>query len=307
MKTSIDIGRWVKTRQNHWESWVLWQNGAATEARVWRSTDKTTGFFARNPNGGAPREHKTLPAAKRTALQAHKIKPPPPGPPCPPKIPYDEVRRPNKTTLCLPNGERKRLKKIGQGAFSEVYVEVDDHVPGNQVWAFTRTGDGSDKHAMADAYHTATKRAKKHLPAIRFIGVEPRGGYNEDGRVFTMPRYQPLRGDTPAAKQARVLKKAHQAASAKFRQGGFRQKRGGPTAYDISYQFQEDLRAMSPKLMPRPLVDAVDAVVSAGANYSADMGIEIARRNLATDKKGNLVLLDPLFDTEAIFQQMRRW
>ena len=46
------------------------------------------------------------------------------------------------------------------------------------------------------------------------------------------------------------------------------------------------------------ITEALELLISYGSNYGSSISFEFAPRNLATDKRGNLILLDALFDRE---------
>jgi hypothetical protein len=48
------------------------------------------------------------------------------------------------------------------------------------------------------------------------------------------------------------------------------------------------------------MLEALEILMSTAANYSNEFTFEFSPRNLATDAKGNLVLLDMLFDRDVL-------
>jgi len=72
------------------------------------------------------------------------------------------------------------------------------------------------------------------------------------------------------------------------------------SGYDINFATLECAREAG----VRPSVaDALETLVDTAANYGAAYQFEFSPRNLATDARGNLVLLDVLFDKEALLRR----
>lgn len=188
---------------------------------------------------------------------------------------YDHLSL-NRGKLRTPEGELP-VKKIGGGLFAEVYREQGGR---GRVFALT-DDDVYDKDLYAEM-----RDSNPHVPAV------DRYGSTWNKKVFVMPFYRaPLRKkDSPKAwEEFRVLKDCHDAVSKP------------PTARPQDSGYERNMRVVDcaqDRLGDRPVVQALDDLVSYASNFSTECRLEITPRNLATDEAGNLVLLDVLYEAE---------
>ena len=123
-----------------------------------------------------------------------------------------------------------------------------------------------------------------HLPTCEKFGM------TETGTVWREHLYAPL---TRANKQAwadfKTLQKARDEAWAQAQGRNFSVHNG-----HVVMQTTVDL------LPDGPLKNALDELRSAAANYGSSYCFEFAKRNLAVDKDGRLILLDCTFDLETV-------
>lgn len=171
------------------------------------------------------------------------------------------------------------LQRIGAGMFSTAYRERD----GDRVFAL------SDDNVYDKEIAALTRGQlpdNPHVPAVE------RFGSTADKAVYTMPYYNaPLRkGAAPEAwSHYKDIKQCHSSAKAKF----------------VHERNDQTVDCVRERPVPPMLVEALDGLKDWAANYSSEYGFEFSPRNLASDKAGNLVLLDVLFDTEQVGALMR--
>jgi hypothetical protein len=192
------------------------------------------------------------------------------------------------------------VKYVGKGMFTKAYLKEGKKPLVYLVTDDSRSGDYS-KTILAEMDRDGIR--SKHLPKVKHVG------YTSDASVFTMPLYNaPLRkaDSAKAWEQYRLLKACVDALSY------HRDYRG---VYD-GYKQREAIIACSKtgkalgKLLKKgkassALIRAVQELSDAANNYGSDYAFEVSPRNLATDDKGNLILLDILFPREAA--QMKKW
>jgi hypothetical protein len=229
------------------------------------------------------RAHVLEAVTKRVAaLNAARTRAPISAPPLPED--YDHLTL-YRGVLRAPEGEVS-LQKIGEGAFARVYREVGGK---GRVFAFT-DDDTHDKEIAS----MASSPDNPHVPAVEKYGHTV--GYGPTGQktVYTMPYYKaPLRkSDSPRAwADFRVIEKCLK-ESDKYGRG----------LYETNTATVECVRT---KGATPGVADALGDLVDTAANYDADeFALEIAPRNLATDDKGNLVLLDVLFNRRKRREQL---
>ena len=203
--------------------------------------------------------------------------------------PHDELRL-VRGTLYTPD-EVIPLRQIGKGAFSVAYTEKTP-TPGRRSRVFVVSGDNIyDKELLAMAHDDAPKNP--HLPRVE------RFGHTHDKAVFVMPLYKsPLRKDDDPVgwRDYLALKKCRDAAYAPAYGGPYKEGRSG---YEINEAVYECAEASG----VRPsLLEALRVLIDTASNYSAEYVFEFSPRNLATDE-GRLVLLDVLYDREALMRQ----
>jgi len=202
---------------------------------------------------------------------------------------HEEMLRLSRGTLTTPD-ETIKVHQIGKGAFAVAYVE--DNVPAGRIPRvfIVVNDDVYDKELLAMAHDSEPRNP--HLPAVE------RFGYLPDKTVFAMPLYRaPLRKtDSPEGwRDYLMLKKC-------------RDKIYGPGAgvRKSGYEINEDVYACAEAAGVRPKVlDALRVLIDTASNYGAEYVFEFSPRNLATDEAGNLILLDVLYDREALTRLRR--
>ena len=211
---------------------------------------------------------------------------------------YDSLRL-VRSVLYTPDGTIK-LRRIGKGAFSVAMatVEPDRKTGEHRVFLFAND-DTYDKEILANTHDDDSRNP--HIPKVEKFGS------THDQTVYEMPLYNaPLRKahDPKGWKDYAAVKKCHDKA---------RRDLGRKSSeYDINYATVECAREAGVR---ESVVDALETLMSAAANYSSEYAFEFAPRNLATDAKGNLILLDVLYDKEALLRMRsakakaagRRW
>ena len=183
----------------------------------------------------------------------------------------------HKGVLHTPEGAIP-VKQIGKGTFSTAYLTSE---ASPRVLIVTKE-ESLDKEMLADAYESAPRNP--HLPKVE------RFGSMTDGRtVWAMPLYKaPLRkADDPKGWAEYLALKTCKEAS----------WRSNQTGYDNNWTTYQC--AVGARLRPA-MLEALEILMSTAANYSNEFTFEFSPRNLATDAKGNLVLLDMLFDRDVL-------
>jgi hypothetical protein len=172
--------------------------------------------------------------------------------------------------------------RIGKGMFKTVFKSKKPRKDGQDVVAIT--SDGSFDHEIL-SYACDRSPKSRHIPCTKFVG------YIDDQRVYTMQLYKsPLRKtDSPKAwEQYKMLKEASEKAARKHR------SRNPDMALDEYRATIENYKKMPGH--SKAIARALDYIEDASANYGTSFLWEFTPRNLATDKSGNLILLDAFFD-----------
>jgi hypothetical protein len=182
------------------------------------------------------------------------------------------------------------LKQIGKGHFAVAYQRLDML---DEVVVVTKD-DTYDKNILAEAH--ADDPDNPHIPAVVMRG------HTDEKSIYTIPWYKaPLRkGDSAKAwAQYTAIKKCLTSAWDTTRKRRGRETDGrltfeGHAVADLTVEC-----ARAAKVSAR-LCNALESIQGTMANYGASYVFEFVPRNLATDAKGNLVLLDPMFDMEVV-------
>jgi len=214
-----------------------------------------------------------------------------------------DLRYDARRHLLIPeHGPSIKLEKRGEGTFSKVYS-----VPGDESRVVIFTPHGVwDKEATADAYFDS-EGTNPHVPACVKLGEL------EEWNAYAMPRYtMPLRAKfSHAWDQYRQLEEcARRARNLIFDKYGWQRQPPDAHGYERSWEILQCARGESDyeTYLPDTLVEALDLMIGAATNYGSQMGIEFSPRNLGTDAKGNLVLVDLIFDVEIMGRRTdRRW
>ena len=199
--------------------------------------------------------------------------------------------------LLLPTGDEIELVELGKGQFTTAYLGADQ-------WVYLLTiQEGLRDHAK-DAMVDMTRMYGTDPEAIHFPWVESIGDVNKKGVWYTVyrePLYEKIPAGSPNAKLASALKKVAEEG----RQLVLRAARDPRTSHrsrDYEKNAQVDAILASPKV-PDSLKQAVQVMADYIANYGDGWLFEFPIRNLVQDADGNLVLLDVIFDADALMQQ----
>ena len=187
---------------------------------------------------------------------------------------------------------KQPLTEIGHGAFSFAYRTED----GKTVFVVVKKGSW-DKEILATAHEDDPKNP--HIPAVQFVDA-----LDDGRRVYRMPFYEsPIR---TARKQAwahfRAMRDAHEA---EVHATDFFMMRDPYQGHCVMSGVVDRLRGK----VPAALLRALEAIKDASTDYGSTWWFEFAARNLATDAKGRLVLLDPIYDKDFLqkMRNRRRW
>lgn len=175
------------------------------------------------------------------------------------------------------------LAKIGKGMFATVYRET---IGKQRVFSVVDAGV-YDKEIAAMAHENEPRNP--HLPRVTTFGI-----LTDDRRVYEMPFYDvPFRvaNASPEARSAfTALRKCI---------GGIYPTSIDERGYETAGRKLECIEAAGARI-PSKLVDAVRELHDASINYGDEYDFEFSPRNVATDDRGNLVLLDVLFSRENV-------
>lgn len=183
-------------------------------------------------------------------------------------------------------------EEIGKGMFKRVFKSKKRRKDGRPIVAIS-SPDNYDHEILASV---CREYRSQHVPCTEFVG------YVGDERVYTMKYYKsPLRkADSPRAwRQYQQLKKARDEAS---REWGYRQD-----MYDGHKYMDKTIEIFKRNGGSQALVRALETINRHVKNYGPTYRWEFTPRNLATDRRGNLILLDPFFDQEQQRKVRHAW
>jgi len=198
---------------------------------------------------------------------------------------YATLKPLHRAVLTLPNGRAVEVERIGRGRYTTAWAN------GSHVYLQTHEKDASKEILEV----VGRGERATHIPDCRHLGAFA-GPY----RLYSMPKYDKVTArTTPAAwAQLQALIKLREEAW----QLALKRENRAPDGYAINDAFRElldDVAAgcglVEPGVLPNSLVEALRAVLDEAANYG-EYTIEFRRANVAADKQGRLILLDPLFD-----------
>lgn len=199
---------------------------------------------------------------------------------------------PGRVQTLQVDGRAVDVQQIGKGTFAVAYKVVGK----DEVIVIVDEAKSGDyaKSILAEANYE--DHGNPHLPRVERLGEDSRGR-----SAFRMPLYRaPLKkADSARAwDQYKALKECWEAALADVR----RSTRN--LTYD-GYRIMDAVVECADQYVDGDLVEALEALRDGASNYGSDWTFEFSPRNLATDSKGNLVLLDVLFSMEAM-EKIRR-
>lgn len=201
------------------------------------------------------------------------------------------------------NGDEESIEatQIGKGAFATAYLGVD-----GMVYLVVVDGTDPSKGMLVDINRYG---AQPHIPIVEWVGwttVRRKGRY-EDATVYRSPLYKaPLRKSDSAIAWT-MKKELDKALEYSNDQMSWKERTSCWYTPKLRQGVSDYLQdAKKPKGITKKkwetFVESVDELAKEGGNYG-EMQFEFPARNLATDAKGQLILLDVLFDKEALVKQ----
>ena len=200
-----------------------------------------------------------------------------------------KLRHVTGARLTLDSGETVSLERLGQGMFHTCYVDQT----AKQVYSIIierEAGSDYSKEILEFCEENA------HLPPVE------RCGYIDDSdrRVYRMPLYEPLKAANRDAWD--LLKRLESARADAWRsivdeQVTPRKMRISDIGALVNRRVIEIMNAPG---VPQSLKDALEELADTAANYGSGYVFEFSRRNVMVDGAGVLILLDTLFNLEAV-------
>lgn len=181
-----------------------------------------------------------------------------------------------------------RAKQIGKGRFTTAFYSPRTE----KVYLFLKDGEDGDasKEILSHLHST-----NKHIPQTEFFDTTP------DGRIYTQPLYRPLTAANQVAwKQFKQLQKAYEEIAIKFNRDMSVFTRN---SREWLYRCNETMQTLIDLVEDSDLREALETLLYATQNYGGSWMFEFAKRNLAVDEKGNLILLDAIFNREILLRQ----
>jgi hypothetical protein len=193
------------------------------------------------------------------------------------------MRRGTHTTIQV-GGERFPATYLGRGHWSTAYLSED----GVTVYLYTRDDPMKEAASHAEGLH---------LPPIARHGYTVRRGIDYD--IYSMPYYRNI---TPADKEAWAVMRE----LCRTREAVWRRDVSGhwpPRRYflpEVSYNTIQEAD------VPDTVRESLESLYYWGCNYTSDLGMEYARRNIGVDAEGRIIFRDVLYDGERLRQPRRR-
>jgi hypothetical protein len=191
------------------------------------------------------------------------------------------------------DGKTFKVKRIGKGSFATAYADAK-----NNVFLFIKDDSGD----YAKEILSNIQEGNPHIPYTVALG------HTRTEKVYGMKLYKaPLRkaDSAKAWAQYQVLRKCWNTARDEVQR-----RAGRRDLVHYGYQIADETIAcaeMQPKRIMTPrLLEALELMAGDMANYGTEWTFEFSPRNLATDGRGRLVLLDIMFSIAAM-KRKRRW
>ena len=173
---------------------------------------------------------------------------------------------------------------LGRGAFATCYRHNDT------VYSYVKdTNRGFEYNDYSKEAISNFTIESVHIPSIVAHGeVYTRGGFKQ---LYEMPFYNKLQKiESPVAyKQARILQKAQERLDTQFY-----------FLHHNGYEYNNELIESVRDLLPSELIQALESINSACSSYGENYKFEFPTRNLKVDSNNNLVLLDCIFNVDAL-------
>ncbi|MFM9972922.1 MAG: hypothetical protein ACKVQK_31485 [Burkholderiales bacterium] len=170
---------------------------------------------------------------------------------------------------------------IGKGQFARCYRV------GDSVYSFVNNGNRHSDYSK-EAVSMWADSNNVHIPQIEKMGnYDNKHGY---GILYKMPYYESLSvKHAEARSQFKKLKKAFDKNLWNV---------SNELGFEKNQRLIQYLRDNSPEL--ESIIDALESIDGAGRNYGDNYIIEIGKRNIKVDSEGRLILLDVLFNADAL-------
>lgn len=194
------------------------------------------------------------------------------------------ITLPPTFTLSLYDGsEPLKVERIGKGAFCTAYrlceSQQTSREAAERVYLVVKDEDAS-KEILSGC-------ESPHIPQLERVGSIG------DAYLWQTRYYSPLTASSREAwKTFKMLAACNEDARRKFYA-----VRGNHWGAEANRATVELAKAEG---IETPLLEALHLLTEQAAQYGESYTFEFARRNLAVDREGRLILLDPLFDLEAI-------
>ena len=183
------------------------------------------------------------------------------------------------------------LRKIGKGAFSTIYENVENT---SEVYAIVKTDQPYDKCDMSKEAMSSFATGD-HVPEIEKVAYDfyvSRMGYCD---VYKMKRYYKLETGSQANTIANALIRIYKSVTNK--PDYYRVILNG-THYQAAIMIIDAILESSD--IPESIKESIDSIYSACTNYGDHYMVEFFKRNMMQDEKENLILLDIAFNAKAL-------
>jgi len=189
-------------------------------------------------------------------------------------------------TIKLPNAwgeyESHDAEFLGRGSFATCYRI------GNRVYSFVKNGDKNNDYSKEAIAEFASGL---HVPDIRSEG----DSQDEKHKIYSMPFYSRLMKESPfawqQAKKLQVIWKRILSSSA---------WQGSKNTWGYEYN-NKIIDAARIEGLPESIIESLESIGNACANYGDKYFFEFSNRNLKIDAQGNLIFLDIVFNGQALF------
>lgn len=188
-----------------------------------------------------------------------------------------------KITIIDSWGESKQIDAqfLGKGAFATCY-----HVNESVVYSFVKNGRESDY--SKEAISLFCNQNNPYIPKIDKLGIYG----NDTGILYSMPYYHPLKAQHKDAwHEFKTLKLIHEQTKGEYIHNNL-------NGYEFNNAFIANLRGH----VSDDLLDALININDSCADYGLYYRFEFATRNLKVDSSGHLILLDVIFNAEALYK-----
>lgn len=203
--------------------------------------------------------------------------------------------------LVFPDGHRvELLDQIGKGHWTTAYL-------GDDGWVYLFTRQAGLRDPAKDILTEFTVDMEGQSESIHFPWTECVGSVrlsrSGEHMVYRQPKYEKIPAGSANARMA-----AHLGAAAEQAQAlAIRAAAGESMSAPVRYARWKDLQVEAVADSAAP--ETVKAAVALMADYMANWGdgwiFEFPKRNIMQDVEGNIVLLDVIFDAQALHEARR--